>query len=127
MLEYALNAPHAELPNNLEYKFDLGLEQKINLPAKKIFVVCSITVSCDHNADRLAHAKISCIYDFPELEIFFDKATNNMNLPDDLIISLNSISLSTCRGVMFTLFRGTFLHNAVLPIVDPKTFTKNDV
>ncbi len=125
LLEYSLNSPLTALPDKLEYKFDLGIEQKISLPAKRVFVVCSITVSCDHNPDRLAHAKISCIYEVPELESFLDKSSNDLILPDNLAITLISVSLSTCRGVMFTLFRGTFLHNAVLPLVDPQTFIKN--
>ena len=40
--------------------------------------------------------------------------------PLDIFIStLNSISISTTRGMMFSAFRGTFLHNAILPLIDP--------
>jgi uncharacterized protein YbbC (DUF1343 family) len=39
---------------------------------------------------------------------------------------LNSISLSTTRGAMFSTFKGTFLHGAVLPIIDPKQFQALD-
>lgn len=33
------------------------------------------------------------------------------------------VSLSTARGYMAATFKGTILHNAFLPIIDPKTFT----
>jgi hypothetical protein len=38
---------------------------------------------------------------------------------------LNRISISTTRGAMFSTFKGTFLHAAILPIVDPKNFKAN--
>jgi hypothetical protein len=45
-----------------------------------------------------------------------------MYLPSGIIDLLNSVSVSTVRGMMFSAFKGTFLHNAVLPVIDPKTF-----
>jgi hypothetical protein len=45
-----------------------------------------------------------------------------LDIPQALIEVLNSISISTTRGVMFSTFKGTFLHNAVLPIIDPRQF-----
>ena len=38
---------------------------------------------------------------------------------------LNSISLSTLRGAMFNHFKGTFLHEAILPVIDPGSFKMN--
>ena len=43
-------------------------------------------------------------------------------LPTDIIVTINSISISTIRGIMFSTFKGTYLHNAFLPIIDPKSF-----
>lgn len=122
LLEYSLNTPNFTTSPELCYKFDMGIEHKISLELKKIFVVCSFDVKSETDNFQFAHAKISCIYDFPNVEDYHNKTNNKVNLPDTIGVTLNSISLSTSRGVLFTLFRGTFLHQAILPIVDPKTF-----
>lgn len=126
LLEYSLNTPNDILSPELTYKFDMGIEHKISLDLKKIFVVCSFDVKSESDEFHFAHAKISCIYNFPNVEDFLNKTSNKVKLPDTLGVTLNSISLSTSRGVLFTLFRGTFLHHAILPIVDPKTFILGD-
>jgi len=127
LLEYSVNSPTIKLPENIQYRFDLSIEHKISTELKKVFVVTSFKILNDELKLNLGHAKISCIYAFPDVESFLSKENNKVELPQFLIEILNSISLSTSRGVMFTLFRGTFLHNVILPIVDPKTFTKNEI
>jgi hypothetical protein len=43
-------------------------------------------------------------------------------LPSGLATALNSISISTTRGVLFERLRGTSLQGVVLPIIDPSAF-----
>lgn len=43
-------------------------------------------------------------------------------LPTGLALTLNSISLSTTRGILFERLRGTTLQALVLPIIDPSAF-----
>jgi len=126
LLEYSLKAPEKILPENLEYKFEIAIEHKISIELKKIFVICSIGIHCESENTQFAHAKISCIYDIPEVDKFLDTKNNKIELPEIMGVTLNSISISTSRGVMFMLLRGTFLHNVILPIVDPKPFMSNE-
>lgn len=126
LLEYAVNSPSVKLPENIQYRFDVSIEHKISIESKKVFVITSFKILNDDLKLNLGQAKISCIFNFPDVESFLNKENNRVDLPQNLIDILNSISLSTSRGVMFTLFRGTFLHNVILPVVDPKTFTKNE-
>jgi hypothetical protein len=126
LLEYSLNSPNIKLPENIQYRFDLSIEHKISVELNKVFVITSFTIINDELKLNLGHAKISCIFAFPNFDSFQYKEANKLEIPDDLIVTLNSISLSTSRGVMFTLFRGTFLHNVILPIIDPKTFSKTE-
>lgn len=125
LLEYSINSPNTKLPENTPYRFDLNIEHKISIEFKKVFVIISLNILYDELKLNLGHAKISCIYAFPNVDYFQSKENSMVEMPEALIITLNSISLSTSRGVMFALFRGTFLHNIILPIVDPKSFTKN--
>ncbi len=48
-----------------------------------------------------------------------------MIIPDSLSEILNSVSISTTRGVMHSTLKGTFLNNAILPIIDTKALLKN--
>jgi hypothetical protein len=55
-------------------------------------------------------------------EIFIKTSVNAYNIPNDVMVTLISLSISTLRGIMFDQLRGTYLHNAFLPILDPKEF-----
>ena len=48
-------------------------------------------------------------------------------LPDGLADILNSVALSTARGIMFSEFKGTLLHHAFLPIVDVKSLNREEI
>lgn len=48
-------------------------------------------------------------------------------LPKKAFDTLNDIAISTVRGLMFSSFRGTFLHNAILPIVDSTLITAQNI
>jgi hypothetical protein len=66
---------------------------------------------------------VSCIFEIANFEdVIKLEADGKVNIPQSLIETFNIISISTTRGVMFSTFKGTFLHGAVLPIIDPKQF-----
>jgi hypothetical protein len=62
---------------------------------------------------------ISCIYEIAYFgAIIKADASGKINIPGFLAEALNSVSVSTARGVMFSTFKGTFLHHAFLPLID---------
>ena len=63
----------------------------------------------------------NCIFEVENMNDFMDTKTRNINLPEEFVITLNSITISTARGIMFNQFKGTFLHNAILPIIKPES------
>ena len=84
-----------------------------------VIVTCNVEVLDNNSKDKLGHVNASCLYYVENFEQYFDKEKNTSNLPQDVITMLNSISISTIRGVMYGIFRGTFLNGAILPIVNP--------
>lgn len=126
LLDYTLNTPGNIPTPELNYKFDIGIEHKINLELKKVIVVCLFSIRNESTDEQFASARISCVYDFPDIDKYYDKLNNKVMFPEAIGVTLNSISLSTSRGVLFTLFRGTFLHRVILPIVDPKSFIQSE-
>ncbi len=125
LLEYSLKAPTVKLPESPVFNFNTTIEHKVNIDAKLVVVSCAFSIQCDNSDEHYGIVKVGCVYELPTLEKFISSENSKLEFPDDLVSTLNSISISTSRGVMFALFRGTFLHNAILPIVDPKSFVQS--
>jgi len=120
LLDYSITSPTKPIESQTPFRFDMNIEHRFKLDTKTVFVIVTFNIFAQDTDFKLGNAKISCIYNVTNLDEFVDK--DKITVPNDIIITLNSISLSTCRGVLFTLFKGTFLHHAILPIVDPKGF-----
>ena len=122
-----------EMPSNHQdieglFNFNINIESKADANKNLIFVLVHITVVNDNKSITLANLTVSCIYEiinFNDIVLFDEKG--KMNIPQNLIETLNIISISTTRGVMFSSFKGTFLHNAILPIIDPKQLHTSQV
>ncbi|MBA4411561.1 MAG: hypothetical protein C0397_19345 [Odoribacter sp.] len=125
LLDVKLNHLKQPLPVQTTFHFNIGLEHQINNENKLIIVVTTVDIIHEDNETRLASIKASCIYEIANFEDFLIVGSQQVSFPDTMLITLNSISLSTVRGIMFSQFKGTFLHTAFLPIIDPKTFVKN--
>jgi hypothetical protein len=121
LLEINLNNP--QIPLNVErtYNFSINIEQRINKEEKLVIVITAIDLI--HEQDKQCHAtiKTSCVFLVENILDFDSSGSQQIDLPEHFIITLNSISLSTTRGIMFSQFKGTFMHNVFLPIVNPST------
>lgn len=123
LLNSSINMPAVpNLPlSNLN--FNINLESKADSTEKLVFVIVTVEVKSEDQNYILGALTISCIYNIVNFEdIIKLDPSGNLDIPQPLIEILNSISISTARGAMFTIFKGTFLHNAFLPIIDPKSF-----
>jgi hypothetical protein len=121
LLNTCLNEPLRILSDSTSFQFDINLEHKVNLENKLVIVVTTVIVNLENKEQLLGQVTTSCIYEIAQMDELYNKETKELKLPDDFVVTLNSISLSTTRGLMFSFFRGTYLHNAVLPIIDPKS------
>lgn len=124
ILDSCLNAPTSPLPSNPKFQFDLAIEHRVNLENKLVIVICKVGIRSESKEILYGELRGSCIFFVEKLEDFFIAENNQLNLPDQLVVTLNSVTISSIRGLMFSFFRGTFLHQAVLPIIDPSSFAK---
>lgn len=122
ILESCLFSSKKTTPNNQVFHFDIQLEHKMNISKQLIVVVPTISILAQKNGEQLGLFKSSCIYYVERLEDFLHKETNELSLPKEFIMTLNSVSISTTRGMMYSFFRGTVLHNAILPVINPQEF-----
>ncbi len=115
ILEFSFKNPEKEITQETVFRFDTRIEHFIDTTNKLINIVSSFQIYCDELDRILGEARISIHYQIEDFEI-----TESNNLPEQFLLMLNSISLSTCRGVLFALFRGTPLHSVILPVINPK-------
>ncbi|MEI6436949.1 MAG: hypothetical protein WCP32_19155 [Bacteroidota bacterium] len=122
LLETCINSPKLPLGEETVFQFDINLEHRIVAEKGIVIVICSVSVLNEDREQLFGKLKSSCLYDVENLSEFINPDTKSVELPEPFGVTLNSVSLSTTRGLMFSFFRGTFLHNAIMPILDPTTF-----
>jgi hypothetical protein len=117
MLNGSFNIPplHAKVD---EFKYKINLESKADAANKLIIVVVAVDVKNEDQTLMFGSLCVSCIFRIENFEeIIQTDAENKLEVPQPVIDLLNTISVSMVRGIMFSTFRGTFLHNAFLPVI----------
>ena len=120
LLDTVLKAPQKALPKNLVFQYDISLQHQLRREENLLIVICNINIKAESIKDQLGSIRASCIFNINNLSDFYNETDKQYDLPDQLVITANSITISTMRGLMFACFRGTFLHGTVLPLIDPK-------
>jgi hypothetical protein len=122
-----LSIPKESNPPIQDFSFDINLERKVDHNLKSLVVITNINISTTSNiSEKLGSVSTACVFtihNFDEV-IKMDENKLTHSISDGMMDILNSISMSSTRGVMSQIFRGTFLHHAILPIVDPKSFNQ---
>jgi len=123
LLNGSLQLPVAPNTAVTTFNFNISIESKADAPNKLVFVIVHVEIKNDDHSLVLGALSVSCIYEIVNFdEVIKIEENGKLDIPQRLIETLNIISISTTRGVMFSTFKGTFLHAAVLPIIDPKQF-----
>ena len=124
ILKTNLNLPQAKDVIINTFNFNVNLESKADANNKLLFVIVAVEISSEDKNHVFGSLTASCIYEINNFEdnIKISK-DGKIVMSQQLTDMLNSISISTIRGVMFSTFKGTFLHNAYLPIISPRSLT----
>jgi hypothetical protein len=111
----------ADTINIRNFNFNINIETKADAPNKLLFAIIHIEILNEDQTTMLGSISVSCIFEVKNFEELIKiESEGKLTLPQQLVDMINSISLSTTRGVMFATFKGTPLHNAFLPIINPK-------
>jgi len=103
------------------FTFDISTEIQLNKDNKFIIVIIGIKISNESKEVEFGGLKVSNVFYIGNYEqVVTEDKHGRVSLPESFTVMVNSISLSTTRGVMWNTFKGTMLHNAILPILDPK-------
>ena len=131
--------------NNCNKNDFLDTELKLETDKKSYYInekiELKIIVSTNENKKKIRFEKdfnnIDINFNTPEIQNSFHQVLKQkfiefpsssekkkIDIPENFIITINSVALSTTRGLMFSLFKGTFLQGAILPLLDPSQYKK---
>jgi hypothetical protein len=119
----SLTAIDYALANDVIFKFNINIEHLVNIDQNLIVIKPTVAIFLEEEQSILANLSVNLVFEIEDLANY--AIEKEVKLPSDIIIAMNSISISTLRGIMFSTFKGTYLHNAILPVIDPKSFHVN--
>jgi hypothetical protein len=122
--DISIKHPEKQLPIECKFNMDVNIKHNIIGSQKTIVVTPQVTVKLDEDNFVCSTIKVNFLYVIDNLNEFKKKDSDEFDLPDSIVTTLNSISLSTIRGIMYSHYKGTFLNNTILPIVNPGDFKK---
>lgn len=117
-----LAEPKPDFAADQKLNFNLQMKHQIIEKDSALAVICTIRTA-DEAGTELAHFTGRMTFAVDQLSQHLKKNDDGqIGLPKDLINNLNGVTISTLRGVMWATFKGTYLHRALLPIVNPEGF-----
>ncbi|NQX38500.1 hypothetical protein SAMN05421820_101524 [Pedobacter steynii] len=111
----------ADFTSKETYDYDVNVESRLNHKNQMVRLKLEIQIK----AGEIRYGSLSSVFWYSIAnydKVFMKNKSGIYKIPDGLLLSLNAISISTARGMLFSAFRGTALHNALLPIIDAKDF-----
>jgi len=127
IIEEKLEQPLVQSNKMVLFKFATKAWHTIVPETKSISVQIEVNISADEDPKTLGYFKVGFIYEIENFNSFVKKKPNTFQFPPDFPVILNSLSLSSVRGIMFSHLKGTFLHGALLPIMNANinSYSKN--
>ena len=115
LLNLEIKHPKQDQMDLNTFHFDLKLQHRINAEKNLVFVITTINILDKDKTTQVGHMETSCIFHVENFNDYIGE-DNQARFPDSFIAEINAMAISTTRGIMFSEFKGTFLHKAVLPV-----------
>jgi len=116
-----------EKPEYNNYTFEVNVVNQGYIKENMLNSIISMKVFMDkEKKTELGNISISNIFEIKNLNDFVNEKENTLNLPATFESSIIGISLSHTRAIFVTKCAGTFLQNAVMPILNPSEFLKKN-
>ena len=122
IIKFSINQP-LEIETSLtNFNFKITPDVRIADQLHHIAAIMNIEVETMDMLHQFANMSIGYVFEIENFDEVIPLDANGLyNVPDPLVVTLLSVATSTTRGILFTYLKGTFLHNAILPIIDPST------
>jgi hypothetical protein len=110
---------------DVQFFFDIRVEVKVSVENKLVVPFVHIKVREGESNLALATIGVSCHFEIQDFEAHIKLNEAGLYaIPPILETSLKQIAISTARGVLYSELKGTYLNNAVLPIISVASLKK---
>jgi hypothetical protein len=110
------------------FHFNISIESNVDSNQKLVLLLTRIKIYADDQSTELGSLVSACVFSLNSFdEIVKILPNGTFELPEELSDTFNAIAISTTRGMIFSEFKGTLLHHALLPIIDIKSLKKETV
>ncbi|MBC7759270.1 MAG: hypothetical protein H7069_10460 [Phormidesmis sp. FL-bin-119] len=125
LLKGSINLPDIPDVSFTDFIFNINLESRVDQTKMLVYIITDVEIKNAEQTLTLGSLTSSCIFKILNFaDVIAVTSDGLVDIPHQFLDILNSISISTTRGLMFSTFKGTFLHNAFLPIIVPKQLGK---
>jgi hypothetical protein len=123
--ELFLNKPVPGSPAFTNFNFTINVESNADKDKKLLIASTKVKIKGDSQTSEVGSLTCACIFSVANFEdVITIQDDGHVELYQPFADAINSIAISTTRGVMFSELKGTFLHYAFLPVVDVKGLVK---
>ena len=105
------------------YNFDIKVAFKVNADHALVMPHVYINIQKNDKSETLASFEVAYVFEIIDFENVIKLNENNLyDIPKQLEDTIKPVCISTTRGIIFSELRGTYLHNAILPVVYMDSF-----
>ena|ERR1035437_6620463 len=100
------------------FNFQVTVETKVQPAGKLVIPYIYVKIMCVGNTESIADFTIACAFYIEEFEkVILLNDEGVYTVPQDFDNLIRPISISTARGVIASDLRGTYLQNAIMPVI----------
>jgi hypothetical protein len=111
-----------KLPELVEFGFGFHLEFDHTINTFDLQVIAELK---DTESKKLfVHIKVSNVFLIENMTQYYNTKTNSLNLPDSVLVTMLSISVTHTRALFAKNTVGTIYENNIIPIVNPTEMAK---
>ncbi len=103
---------------NYNLKIDININDELNL----VILDVKTQIFSKDNDHRLGGVEVRSVFEISNFSEVVKLAKDTFEINPELLKTLQIISIGTTRGIMYSTFKGSFLHGALLPLFDPTQF-----
>ncbi|HEV8515132.1 MAG TPA: hypothetical protein VGQ59_17745 [Cyclobacteriaceae bacterium] len=126
--ELTIHKPVPGVATPANFNFEVSVVANVDSNKKLVINATHVKIKGDKQDAILGSITCACIFSVGNFEeVITMKSETLAEINETFAETINSISISTTRGVMFSELKGTTLHYAFLPIIDIKSLAKATV
>jgi hypothetical protein len=111
-----------KLPEQLELGFGIHVEFEPTANTFDLQVIAELKET--ETQKVLVHIKVANVFLIENMGGFYKAETKSLNLPDDALITMLSISVTHTRALFAKNTAGTIYENHIIPIINPTDMAK---